>query len=168
MFSPAFARRVDFQIGMRLLSEDDRVLTNPRGNSLQFDETSEFRGKGRHFSADELFLCSVLASLGNTFLYFSRRRKTFSFASLELNGSLSVEYDEDARAYRITRVNVQGRLFVPEGHQKVAARLWSLTERTCHVIRSVDAQVRFDLDVRVEVSSPVAKVGNNGHDEAQP
>ncbi|MHA1732328.1 MAG: hypothetical protein ACTSU5_10305 [Promethearchaeota archaeon] len=72
---PSFAPEITLRVTAEVTGDDDRTLQNSRGKKMKFDETEDFRGKGLHWSADEFFLSSVLASLGNTFLFFARRRK---------------------------------------------------------------------------------------------
>ncbi len=149
-FKPVFAPEITFQIRALVTDPDHRVLENPRGFDLAFDETAEFHGKGLHWSADELFLSSILVSLANTFLYHVRRRKgRFEFTQLELGGELTVLYDETTRTYVVGAVKVEALLRVPLGQKQQASRIWTRTTETCHILRSIAPTIAKSVEIRI-------------------
>lgn len=156
---PVFGQAVTLAVRATLRGAGQRVLQNARDAVLEFDETREFGGAGKHWSADELFLGSILASLANTYLYFTRRGKGSHHGapgegSLVLHGRVHVGFVPDVKAYRVTRVEVTGRVIVPEDARRQARELWDHTVRTCHLLHSIAPQVPVVVDVSVETGPP--------------
>ncbi|MEM2142725.1 MAG: OsmC family protein [Candidatus Thorarchaeota archaeon] len=127
------------------------VASTSRGHTIRFDTPATYGGLGEGICPDEMFVCSLLGCLNNTFLDFQRRFE-LNLISLRLSGKATARFGEGG--YRLQGIDVSGEVVVAEGETDVATRCVELMKQYCHISRSIGSCVPITYHIDVREAAP--------------
>lgn len=122
------------------------------GYELQFDMPTDWGGQSRALCPDELFLSSVAGCITTTFVYFCRKMK-FTPIEFSLKVSGDVDFIQNVRAYRLTKITIAANLVVEEGEERIGEKCFAFAKDFCHVTKSVDTCIPMEVNLSMQTKA---------------
>jgi organic hydroperoxide reductase OsmC/OhrA len=137
------------------------IASTSIGQEIAFDTPVTYGGRGQGVCPDEVFLCSILSCLNNTFLDFQRRFE-MTLVSMHLNGKARVSFD--GTGYKVVGIAVSGAIVVGKGDLETGQHCLELMKEYCHLGRSLKECIPVQYDITVSEAAPTKDQKKPGRD----
>ena len=129
-----------------------KITATHSGYELQFDMPTDWGGQSRALCPDELFLSSVAGCITTTFVYFCKKMK-FQPIEFSLKVAGDVDFVQNVRAYRLTKIKIAANLVVEEGEERIGEKCFAFAKDFCHVTKSVDACIPMEVNLNMQTKA---------------
>jgi organic hydroperoxide reductase OsmC/OhrA len=148
-------KKMEFRADLTWDGKSGGEVALGRGSKLRIDLPKEFGGEGKYLCPDELFISAIGGCLLTTFLNMRGKLK-FNLGDLRIivNGDVQSKGPE---GYRVTGLRVNLSVETDSEGEAQARKCIEMTEKFCHITRSVEKAIPIRILSNVVVRSSQKK-----------
>jgi organic hydroperoxide reductase OsmC/OhrA len=145
-----------FEVQLNWLADTTGILTAKNASGTIHVATSpKFGGKGKPWTPEYLFLCSISSCYLSTYLLFAGKLG-FEISDFECNIIGQVEIIE--RKYKFTTINLFPKVYIKDEQlRQKAIKAIEKTNRHCLVVNSVNVEIFYHSEILVDPNPRLKK-----------